>query len=81
MTRTAWLALWSHPDAPAAAQQRVREKTLEALSVPALRERLMALGLNVNTARPPMPEEMQRSLAADFKAVGETLKAVNYKPE
>ena len=48
---------------------------------PANRERLMALGLNVNTAKPPTPEEMQRSVAADYKAVGDTLRSVNYKPE
>lgn len=81
MTRTAWLGLWAHPDAPAAAQQRVRDETLKALAVPALRDRLTALGLEVNTSKPPSPEEMQRSLVADHKAVGEMLRAVNYKPE
>jgi tripartite-type tricarboxylate transporter receptor subunit TctC len=81
MTRTAWLALWSRPDAPAAVQQRLRDETLRTLAVPAVRERLMALGLTVNTTRPPTPEEMQRSVAADYKAVGDTLKAVHYKSE
>ena len=81
MTKTAWLALWTHPDAPAAAQQRVRDETLKALAVPAIRDRLMGLGLNVNVSRPPTPEEMWKSLAADHRSVGETLKAVNYRPE
>lgn len=81
MTRTAWLGLWCPPDAPAPAQQRVREETLKALAVPALRERLMALGLQVNTSKPPTPDEMWKSMAADHKAVGDALKAVNYKPE
>lgn len=81
MTRTAWLGLWCPPDAPALAQQRVREETLKALAVPALRERLMALGLQVNTSKPPTPDEMWKSMAADHKAVGDALKAVNYKPE
>jgi len=75
------LACGRTPDAPAAAQQRVRDETLKALAVPALRDRLTALGLEVNTSKPPSPEEMQRSLAADHKAVGEMLRAVNYKPE
>jgi len=81
MSKTAWMALWVVPDAPAAAQQRVREETLKALARPALRERLMALGLSVNTANPPTPADMSRSLAADYQSVGETLRSVNYKPE
>ena len=81
MTKTVWLALWTMPDAPAAVQQRVREDVLKALAVPALRERLLGLGLNVNTAKPPTPEEMWKTLAADYQSVGEILKSVNYKPE
>ena len=81
MTRTAWLGLFTHPDAPAAAQQRIRDEALKALAVPALRERLMALGLNVNVANPPTPEQMWASIAADHKSVGEMLRSVNYKPE
>ncbi len=57
------------------------EETLKALAVPALRERLMALGLNVNVANPPTPEQMWASIAADHKSVGEMLRSVNYKPE
>lgn len=81
MTKTAWLALWVHPEAPAAVQQRIREETLKALAVPAIRERLMAVGLNVNTQNPPTPEQMWASVAADHKSVGDTLRSVNYKPE
>jgi tripartite-type tricarboxylate transporter receptor subunit TctC len=81
LTKTAWLALWTVPDAPASAQTRVREETLKALAQPAIRDRLMGLGLNVNTAKPPTPEEMSASLAADYKSTGEILKSVNYKPE
>lgn len=81
MTRTAWLGFWGHPDAPAAMQQRVRDETLKVLAVPALRDRLMGLGLNVNTAKPPSPDDMARANASDFKAVGDMLKSVNYKPE
>jgi len=81
MTRTAWLGLFTHPDAPAAAQQRIRDEALKALAVPALRDRLMALGLNVNVANPPTPEQMWASIAADHKSVGEVLRSVNYKPE
>ena len=81
MTRTAWLGLWVHPDAPAAAQQRIRDETLQALAVPALRDKLMGIGLNVPTTNPPTPEQMWQSLAADYRSIGEALRAVNYKPE
>ncbi|MBL8326609.1 MAG: tripartite tricarboxylate transporter substrate binding protein [Rubrivivax sp.] len=81
MTRTAWLGLFTHPDAPATAQQRLREEALKALAVPALRDRLMAIGLGVNTSNPPTPEQMWASLAADYKSVGDMLRSVNYKPE
>ena len=81
MSRTAWLGLWVHPDAPAAVQQRLRDETLKVLAQPAVRERLMALGLNVNTARPPTSDELWKSLAADHASVGETLRSVNYRPE
>lgn len=81
LTRTAWIALWTTPDAPVAAQRRVRDEMLKAMANAAVRDRLTVLGLTVNTARPPTPEEMSRAVAADFKSVGETLKSVNYKPE
>jgi hypothetical protein len=46
-----------------------------------IRDRLMAIGLNVNTTKPPTPEEMWKSVAADCQSVGEALKPVNYKSE
>jgi len=81
MTKSAWLALWTMPDAPAAVQQRIRDETLKALAVPAIRDRLMAVGLNVNTQSPPTPDQMSASVAADYSSVGEMLRSVNYKPE
>jgi len=42
---------------------------------------VMAVGLNVNTTNPPTPEEMSKTLAADYRSVGEMLKSVDYKPE
>lgn len=81
LTRTAWLALWTVPDAPVAAQQRLRDEALKALASPALRDRLMAVGLSINTQNPPTPEQMSKSLGIEYDAVGAILKSVNYKPE
>jgi tripartite-type tricarboxylate transporter receptor subunit TctC len=81
MTRTAWIGLFGHTDAPPGMQQRIRDEALKALATPGVRDRLTSLGLSVNTTRPPTTEEMWRSIAADHKSVGETLRSVNYKPE
>ena len=81
MTRTAWLGLWAVPGHPDAALKRIREETLKALATPAVRDRLMAVGLNVNAQNPPTPEQMVKSLHDDYESVGAMLKAVNYKPE
>ena len=49
--------------------------------MPAVRDRLTGYGLTVNTANPPTPEAMWQGLAVDYKAIGDALKSVNYKPE
>ena len=81
MTRTAWLGLWTLPGHPEAAQKRIREEALKALAMPAVRDRLMAVGLNVNIQNPPSPEQMSKGLVEDYEAVGALLRSVNYKPE
>ena len=59
----------------------IREEALKALAMPAVRDRLMAVGLNVNTQNPPTPEQMAQSLKDDYESVGAMLRSVNYKPE
>lgn len=81
MTRTAWLAFWTLPGHPEAAQRRIREEALKALATPGVRDRLMGVGLNVNTQNPPTPEQMSKSLVEDYESVGALLRSVNYKPE
>lgn len=81
MTRTAWLGLWTLPGHPEAAQRRIREEALKAIAMPAVRERLMGVGLNVNSQNPPTPAQMERSLQEDYESVGAMLRSVNYKPE
>mgnify|MGYP000420326959 CR=1 FL=1 len=63
------------------ALKRIREEALKALATPAVRDRLMAVGLNVNVQNPPTPEQMSKSLVEDYESVGAMLKSVNYKPE
>ena len=81
MTRTAWLGLWTVPGHPDAVLKRIREEALKALATPGVRDRLMAVGLNVNVQNPPSVEQMAKSLVDDYESVGVMLKSVNYKPE
>lgn len=81
MTRAGWMGLWTVPDAPAAVQQRVRDATLKALAQPAIRARLLAMGLSVELQPPRTPEQLAQSLREDHETVGAILRSVNYKPE
>ena len=81
LTRTVWVALWTTPDTPEALQQRMRDASLKALEQPALRARLTEMGVQVPAGTPMSPDQMSRQLAADYAAMGETLKSINYKPE
>jgi tripartite-type tricarboxylate transporter receptor subunit TctC len=74
-----WMGLWVKPDVPAAVQASVREATLKVLAQPALRARLLDTGLEAGGTR--TPEELTRSLAADYQRVGEVLKSIDFKPE
>lgn len=81
MTRTAWMGLWTLPGVPDAVQQRVRSETLKALAMPAARERLSSLGLNLDAQHQRTPEELSRGLQQEYQATGEVLRAVGYKAQ
>jgi tripartite-type tricarboxylate transporter receptor subunit TctC len=81
LTRTAWMALWTTPDLPAPVQSRLRAAALAAAQAPGAAARLRELGLEHAAGRPLTTEEMQRQLAADHVAIGETLRSIGYKPE
>jgi tripartite-type tricarboxylate transporter receptor subunit TctC len=74
-----WMGLWIKPDVPAATQAGLREVVLKVLAQPAVRARLLDSGLEIGPAR--SPEEMSRSLAAEYQRVGAVLKAIDFKPE
>lgn len=81
MTRSAWVGVWTTPDVPAEAQQRMRAALLQAMEQPAVQQRLGDFGFTINTKAPATPEQLARQLAADYASIGETLKSINYKPE
>lgn len=81
MTRTAWLGVWTTPDTPTDAQARLRAAMLQVLARPDVRQRLGELAIFVNTVNPATSEQLERKLASEFAAIGETLQSINYKPE
>ncbi|MBA2965227.1 MULTISPECIES: Bug family tripartite tricarboxylate transporter substrate binding protein [Ramlibacter] len=74
-----WMGLWSTPDAPAAAQQRVREATLKVLSDAGVRTRMLDTGFEAGSPR--TTEEMAKVLKTDYDRVGGVLQSINFKPE
>jgi len=76
---TGWMGLWVKPDVPAAQQARVREAALKVLAMPAVRERLQDIGFE--PGQPRSPEELSKSLAADYQRMGAVLKSIDFKAE
>jgi tripartite-type tricarboxylate transporter receptor subunit TctC len=74
-----WMGLWIKPDVPAAVQASVRDATLKVLAQPAVRARLLDLGMEAGSTR--TPDELVKSLAADYQRVGDVLKSIDFKPE
>lgn len=81
LTRSAWIGIWTTPDAPPATRQRLRGAVLHTLNQVPVRQRILELGTDLPTGASATPEELGRRLAADHAAVGEVLRAVNYRPE
>ena len=74
-----WNGLWVTPDMPAAMQNRLREAALKVMAQPTTRERLKEIGLD--EGRPRTPEELTKSLRADYERIGTVLKSIDFKPE
>jgi tripartite-type tricarboxylate transporter receptor subunit TctC len=81
MTRLSWLGVWTTPDAPAAAQQRMRAAMLQALEQAPVRQRFAELGFVIHAGAPLAPEQLAQRLAAEYAAIGATLRSINYRPE
>lgn len=75
----AWLGLWCKPAVPQAVQVRLREATMNAMAVPAVRERLQQAGFEAGTS--DTQEQMAQGLKADFDRVGAVLQSIGFKPE
>ena len=74
-----WIGLWCAPQVPAPIVQRMHAETAKLLARPELRQRMRDIGLTAASGRGP--DELARSVAADFEAAGAILRSVGFKPE
>jgi tripartite-type tricarboxylate transporter receptor subunit TctC len=79
MTQVPWIGLWVATDVPAAVQARLRDAALKALQQTAVRDRVVALGLEPGLAS--TPDELAASLRIEYERQGALLKSINFKPE
>jgi tripartite-type tricarboxylate transporter receptor subunit TctC len=76
---SAWLGVWTTPDASAEVQARLRYAALKVTAQPPFRARLAELGYEPGSAR--TPQDLARDLQADHDRVGALLKSIGFKPE
>ena len=79
LTAESWMGLWAKPGVPAQTQAQIRAVVMKLLENPDTRKRVTELGLEPGSTR--SPEALSSSLAADYRRVGDVLKAINFKPE
>lgn len=74
-----WIGLWCAPQVPATVVQRVHAETARWLARDDTRQRMRDVGLSPGRARGP--DELARSVAADFETMGSVLRSIGFKPE
>lgn len=79
LTQVAWVGLWTTPDVPAAAQEKIRAAALKSLDNAATKAKLAALGVEIGSKA--TPEELAKGLKDAYERQGAVLKAINFKPE
>lgn len=79
LSKPGWFAVWSHPDAPAAIQQKVRAATLEHLKGAAAAGQIRSMGMEPGQAL--SSEEMVADVKDSAKKQAALLKSINYQPE
>jgi len=75
----AWVGLWVNPGMPAGVQSRLRDAALKFMAQASTEARLREIGLEAGLPR--TPEELTRSLRADYERIGAVLKSIDFKPE
>lgn len=79
LSASTWIGLWCAPQVPAAIVQRVHAETARWLARDDVKQRMRDVGLSPGRGRGP--DELARSVAADFEAMGSVLRSIGFKPE
>lgn len=75
----AWMGLWATPDAPSAAQARLRDAALRVMAQPAMHQRLRDAGFE--PGEPRTTDDMGQTLRADSDRVGALLRSIGFQPQ
>lgn len=79
LSKPGWFAIWSHPQTPAAIQQKVREVALAHFRTPAALKQLATVGME--PGQPVTTAEMVADLKDASQKQAALLKSIGYKPE
>lgn len=79
LTEVSWLALWSRPEVPAEARDRVRSGVLKWLESPQAQARLAELGLDPGL--PLTSDDLSRDLRSASERQAGILRAIGFKPQ
>ena len=79
LAKAGWFAVWSHPGAPAAIQQKVRDAALAYFKMPAAVAQVRAFGME--PGQPLTPAEMVADLKDGAAKQAAVLQSIHYRPE
>ncbi|MGU3628955.1 Bug family tripartite tricarboxylate transporter substrate binding protein [Comamonas sp. C24C] len=79
LSKPGWFAVWSHPQAPAAIQQKLRDLALAHFRKEAVLKQLAALGME--PGQPLSTADMTSDLKEASRKQAALLKSIGYKPE
>lgn len=74
-----WMGVWSRSDAPAEAQQVIRDVSLKFFAQPEIQKKVREIGME--PAGSATSEELMVGLKEDYKRQAELLKSTGYQPE
>lgn len=79
LAQAGWFAVWSRPDAPLQAQQKVREIALKYFQQPAVQKRNRDMGMDPPGAA--TSQELMADLKQAYQQQAALLKSINYQPQ
>lgn len=79
LAKPGWFAVWSHPDAPADIQQKVRDATLAHVKTSAVVGQIRSMGMEPGQAL--TSAEMVADVKDSAQKQAALLKSINYQPE